>query len=231
MTLAIKILIAVAVLVVVGVRAYQLLPPTAWAWLKARSKYVCPVVAVLAGLVALWLSWEVLIALLQSPSLDEVWKWTKNHWLSILVIGAIVGVGFSFVPEVGKTLAVMVAVGVATLFIVIPLVHVIRDNQSPDCVPGHPCEPQTHRDGSTDVVKIPEGQWVCFDHSFWDNLSQLGYRTSFRGGPEKMYGCTRDAVLSGKCDERMGDAFRFTPTAGVSVPKYWFTPKQAGSNC
>lgn len=98
-----------------------------------------------------------------------------------------------------------------------------------ECTATSPCTPTMKSDGSTEPVKIKDGERVCFDHSFWDNLPRLGYMTSYRGGAEKRYGCTREQVISGTCNERMGDTFRFVPEPGVSIPKHWFAT--SGNNC
>ncbi len=135
---------------------------------------------------------------------------------------------FGVLAKATKWTAVLLAVVVSMFFVAIPLVAWIASPSS-ECVAGHPCTLQQQSDGSTVPVTIPKEQGVCFDPSFWENLSQLGYRTSFNGSSEKLYSCTRDSVLSGKCNERMGDTFRFIPKKGVLLPQYWFSP--GGSNC
>jgi len=98
------------------------------------------------------------------------------------------------------------------------------DAASEKCPASHPCL------GSTEKVTIPKGQRVCFDESFWDNLGRLGYTTSYQGGFEKKYGCTRDQVISGVCHERTGDSFRFIPEKGVRLPNHWFVDED-GTQC
>ena len=77
-------------------------------------------------------------------------------------------------------------------------------------------------DGSTKIVSVPDGKNVCFETSFWMNLSRLGYRTSDGVGPEKPYTCTEEEVVSNTCHERIGNTFQFTPQKGVPLPRYWF---------
>lgn len=191
---------------------------------------VAATVLVVGG--GIWWLWPSATSDWSSPSLATVWMWTKSYWLYIMFVFVGALIALTVWGDDHKAMLQTTAWGiVAMLFAVIPLLAWVVGNQSSECITGHPCELQQKSDGSTVPVSIQSGQWICFDTTFWDNLSQLGYRTSFRGGPEKLYGCTRDSVLSGKCNERMGDTFRFTPTKGVPLPKYWFTSQQDGHNC
>lgn len=73
-------------------------------------------------------------------------------------------------------------------------------------------------------VLVPEGKLTCFDSSYWDNLPQLGFSTSHKGGAWNEYSCTQEQVMSGVCRQRVFDAFRFNPKGEVRIPKYWFVP-------
>lgn len=73
-------------------------------------------------------------------------------------------------------------------------------------------------------VAVPEGKLACFDSSYWDNLSQLGFTTSYKGDVWNEFSCTQEQVMAGTCHQRVFDAFRFTPKGAVRIPKYWFVP-------
>ena len=85
------------------------------------------------------------------------------------------------------------------------------------CTKTRPCSPIQQVDGSTTVVKTKEGTSLCFDSSFFTNLSRLGYTTSYQGGTEMKPGCTTQSCSL--------DSFRFTPEEGVPLPNYWFVPE------
>ncbi|HUY05270.1 MAG TPA: hypothetical protein VMV62_00940 [Candidatus Paceibacterota bacterium] len=95
-----------------------------------------------------------------------------------------------------------------------------------DCTVYAPCTPHEKPDGSTEKAFVPRGKNVCFDNSFWENITRLGERISYQGGPEEEYRCTREEVLSGACGTRVFDTFRFTPEKGVRPPRYWFIGEQ-----
>jgi hypothetical protein len=90
-----------------------------------------------------------------------------------------------------------------------------------DCTPERRCSLEVQSGGSTEIVSVNPGYAICFDSSFWENLPKLGYHTS-RNGVERSYGCTREQVLTGICDQTKFDSFRFVPETGILVPRYWF---------
>lgn len=98
-----------------------------------------------------------------------------------------------------------------------------------DCTYSRPCASVLRPDGSTEKVSIKAGQ-VCFEASFWDNLERLGFMTSYLGGEETKYTCTREQVIAGTCNQRIKDTFRFVPDPGVPIPKYWTVDKDE-PNC
>ncbi|MBU6388673.1 hypothetical protein KGQ72_02285 [Patescibacteria group bacterium] len=204
------------------------------------SRYQRPLFIVLGVLgIAVLLYFGVHSSSLESPSLKTVWEATINHWFLILLVLGLAYILLSIIPkDAGAVAKAKVLKGaivwlVPILFVGIPLVYLIWGDKpvapqtasaTPKCTSIHPC------DGSTERVSIPKGKRVCFDDSFWDNLDRLGYTTSYQGGPEKKYGCTREQVISGVCHERTGDTFRFIPAKGVQPPRYWFTD-EGGSEC
>lgn len=100
------------------------------------------------------------------------------------------------------------------------------------CQEETPCSPVLLADGTTAPVDFPkrQGASICFEPSFWNNLPNLGYTTSYKGGPEETYACTKDQVLDGTCSMRTGDRFRFKPKSGTPLPKYWFRTDR-GNQC
>lgn len=93
---------------------------------------------------------------------------------------------------------------------------------SAKCTEYEPCTPQSKADGTTEKVYVPRGKNVCFDNSFWENVTRLGEKISYQGGPEEEYQCTREEVSSGECHIRTFDTFQFDPEKGVAPPRYWF---------
>jgi hypothetical protein len=89
------------------------------------------------------------------------------------------------------------------------------------CDTNHPCVLH-EQNGLTVLVSVPGGKNVCFDDSFWENIELIGFRTSYRGSDEEPYTCTREQVISGVCQKRNYDKFRFVPKNGTSIPRYWF---------
>lgn len=73
-------------------------------------------------------------------------------------------------------------------------------------------------------VLVPEGKLACFDSSYWDNLPQLGFTTSYKSGAWNEFICTQEQVMAGVCRQRVFDAFRFNPKGKERIPKYWFVP-------
>lgn len=73
-------------------------------------------------------------------------------------------------------------------------------------------------------ILVPEGKLACFDPSYWDNLPQLGFTASYKGGVWNEFSCTQEQVMAGTCRQRVFDAFRFNPKGAIRIPKYWFVP-------
>lgn len=161
---------------------------------------------------------------LQSPSPKEVWEWTKNYWLWIILI---LGIPFFLLYIVkepwAKALQGFLAVVVTMFFVVIPLVYGIwgekahsqqgqqQQTATHGCNSASPCTLVVRTDGSTKKERIPQGKSVCFEPYFWSNIQQLGYKTSYKGGTESGTGVS-------------ADTFWFVPEAGTKVPRYWFVP-------
>ncbi len=219
---------------------------TGW-WLKEGLGTLWITLLVIAALIAV-LYFGVHASSFESPSLGTVWAFTKNHWLWILLAGGLVCMVPSFVPDKQKGraegLQLFIVLAVFLLFTALPVANAIWGDKEPgsspqrqhysaapqeDCTKSRPCVPVLRANGSTDKVTVPPGKGVCFEPSFWDNIRWLGYTTSYQGGREKRYECTREQVLAGTCHEKTGDAFRFVPEDGVPLPHYWFA--QSGSNC
>ena len=211
----------------------KLLPKSATAWY------------VIAGVVlAVTILWMLLItsatpsksgvwsSSLQSPSVATVVKAVWDYWLWILVIWGI----FIALIEVNgwpKGLHWVTSGVVVLLFIVLPFIGLVNEPPKPvrsaatlpspeACTKSRPCAPLQQADGSTEEVLTPVGKSLCFDDSFFANVSRLGYATSYQGGTEMSPGCT---TVSCKMD-----SFRFTPQPGVGVPKYWFV-REGASRC
>ncbi|MBI4065847.1 hypothetical protein HY412_01470 [Candidatus Kaiserbacteria bacterium] len=77
------------------------------------------------------------------------------------------------------------------------------------CTSASPCISVTKTDGSTERANIPQGKSVCFEPFFWSNIQRLGYKTSYKGGPEGGTGVS-------------ADTFWFVPEDGIKVPRHWF---------
>lgn len=91
-----------------------------------------------------------------------------------------------------------------------------------DCTYTRPCTLQLQPDGTTERVSIKVGEQPCFDPPIWANLRGYGYTITSQGGPERLFVCSAEEVLQGKCDQRDADSFRFKPEKGVVPPRYWF---------
>ena len=159
-------------------------------------------------------------------------SWGQKSWLPLLIIWGI----FIALVEVNgwpKGLHWVTSGVVVLLFIVLPFIGRVNEPPKPvrsaatlpspeACTKSRPCAPLQQADGSTEEVLTPVGKSLCFDDSFFANVSRLGYATSYQGGTEMSPGCT---TVSCKMD-----SFRFTPQPGVGVPKYWFV-REGASRC
>jgi hypothetical protein len=186
----------------------------------------------------------------ESPSLVAAAGWVRNHWLWLIILWAIIAalIALNTTGAVAKTLQWVAGSVMVSLFIVFPLLvwtgfggEKQPEQRQPtanaslhqrpaltDCTAHQPCSLTVQKNGSTEMVSIPPGKDACFDLSFWGNIGRLGYKTSYRG-IETEYRCTREQVLSGACTKQVMDSFRFTPEAGVEVPRHWFVP--LGTQC
>lgn len=160
----------------------------------------------------------------------------SNWWLAFIVplvlVAIVVALGKVFISN-RKMEAFWGLVVLVLVIVIVPQVWVWIAGDAPrtekGCTPSSPCELRVKSDGFTETVRVPVGRNICFEPTFWIDLPKLGYRTSYRGGEEKVYGCTRETVLAGTCREVFGDAFRFKPEKGTLLPRYWFISESG--NC
>lgn len=143
----------------------------------------------------------------------------KGTRFIVAAIGMVVVLGVVTALVVGLMRTKSAAVGESRMVAIAPVAP-----QSGECIASRPCKLPVRSDGSTDVIKVPNGMAVCFNPEFWDKVEQLGYRNSLYGRPEVQYTCTKEQVLNGTCEQKYFDTFRFVPRAGVAVPDYWFMP-------
>lgn len=94
-----------------------------------------------------------------------------------------------------------------------------RNGSGAECGDKHQCTAERN-----EKVLVPEGKMACFDSTFWENISQLGFATSYKGSEWNEFSCTKEQVLIGACTQRARDAFRFNPKGETRIPKYWFAP-------
>ncbi len=159
-------------------------------------------------------------------------KWRK-YWFPFLIVWAVGTFIFVALSKTALTKTLhCVAGAVLTILIVLSVWNWMTEpSVQEQAAQSAACTATRHCDSVEKVATtIPEGHRVCFDPSFWENLPRLGYMTSYKGGPEKAYGCTRDQVIAGTCSERMGDTFRFIPEKDVPLPAHWFVG-EGGSTC
>lgn len=200
-------------------------------WSAENKQYLWSILLVLGG------GGAVLWGVYHPVRLADAVQW-RGFWFSLLVLWAVGAtlIAINAKGVLAKTLQWVLAGAIFMLFIGLPLVRgekppppaQVQQQREPDCTSSTPCTPTLGAGGSTEVVQGKPGFGICFDSSYWVNLSRLRYHITY-GGIEKKYECTREDVLAGKCSQTLFDAFRFVPEAGVSLPKYWFATK--GTNC
>ncbi|KKW39143.1 hypothetical protein A3I46_02230 [Candidatus Kaiserbacteria bacterium RIFCSPLOWO2_02_FULL_54_13] len=236
-----KILVVIAVFALVGIKVYQSLSPAQRTWLKGHLEYVGYTATILALALVLWMFWgDELTTFLQAPSLEDVWRWTKNYWLwVILILGVPLLVLFAFKALWATAVQWLLATALVMLFVVIPLVDLAWGEKPPpppqaqvqqqqreatDCTYARPCPP------ALKATQVPEGSRVCFDPPVFANLEGFGYMVSSSSVAEHRYACTLEEVANGTCKEKPVGTFRFSPTNGVTPPRHWFT-KDSGIVC
>ena len=177
---------------------------------------------------------------LQAPEPKTVWAFFKDYWLWVALVLTAIYFAHKLTESKLAVAGKYAAIAIAVIMFGAMAVHGIWSEESPsqqvtrseqaqsDCTARSPCTPVLKSDGSTEVVQGKSGFGICFDSSFWTNLSRFGYHITY-AGVEKKYECTREQVLAGNCSQTSFDAFRFVPETGVSLPKYWFATK--GINC
>lgn len=213
-----------------------------WEWLKAlfpKSRGAWTAIGIVLAGAVLWFFWSSAPATpgwsLKAPTLGQAWQFVKGYWLWIFV-GIAVAYMLSYLIKKEREPAAKAARGILVmmvpmLFVVLPLVDFFWGEKSPsaqvqqrqavvresdDCAKKEPCTPFLEANGLTEKVRMKGGRSLCFDDSFFTNLSRLGYKTSYQGTAEDP-GCT---TVSCKMD-----TFWFEPEAGIRVPKYWYVPE------
>lgn len=203
-------------------------PPAGPAEKSWFVKYQLSIALILAGAAIFF--WG-----LYTPGLKlrQVGDWSWDNWFWLLVFGGILialsRLNAKALGELAKKLETGTIIALLLLFFGFPMWFGIMDFFSPlqhparhatqlpvTCTSFERCTPILRADGTTELVRMKEGRSLCFDSSFAENLSRLGYVTSYKGVE------TASACTAASCKM---DSFRFTPESGVRLPEYWFVPE------
>lgn len=165
-----------------------------------------------------------------TDSLAELSKMARARWMFLLAVWGILAafVAINIPKEWGKTLQSVLALAVFVVLIGYPIGHPvwkwIMAPSGDRCTKAHPCALLRHKDGSSEVVLMPKGHGVEFEPSFWEHpVGELGFKTSFNGGPGRPYLCSYAQAVARTCF-MLYDQFWFEPSnKDVSLPGYWFT--------
>lgn len=201
---------------------------------SAIAKYATSILLVAVILVVVFLG--IFSSVWESLSFAAVSKWAWSYWALIAIVATACSALIALhKKELGAAAQVLQTALSLTLVFVFIVCYAIGWFEGPstrrpqaamsapkECSKARPCL------GSIERVSIPKGKGVCFEGSFLDNKSRLGFWTSYQGGPEWHNICSQKLINAGVCDNQY-DSFRFAPENGVPLPQYWIVT--SGGQC
>lgn len=222
-------ILGAVVLVVAAVVIFLIAKGTSWKSFPKAGKVIpgnfgehwLSILVAVAGIgLALW-------AFTAEVRPTDAGNWSWKYWLPLLIIwgtlAALIALNQEKLGTASKVLQSILATGMFAALVVLPLVNYFWGEEpgqrrpakaatAPNCTSASSCTHVRSPDGMTKKVSIPNGKSVCHDPEFWANLPRLGFKTTFKGGPERGV-------------DVPADTFWYEPEPGVSIPRYWFVPE------